>query len=121
MTGTAFSYEDVVRAHERLVGVVKMANFQTRRYVNEPRQQTISVRTGRHQQSPRTGAALSRRNERRLNDVMHRRVKVLNFAYHQGIVAAHFQRKNFLRVCGKLLMQVPPGLRTAGEKQSVNA
>ena len=48
-------------------------------------------------------------------------IDVLNVTHNERIVAAHFERKNFLRLRGKLLMQMLSGLRTPREEQAVDA
>ena len=52
---------------------------------------------------------------------MHRRIEIPIVTHHQRIVAAHFQGQNFLRLRGELAVQMGACLRTAGEKQAIDA
>ena len=51
---------------------------------------------------------------------MHRGVEIGVFTDHQRVVPAHFQREDFLGLCGELPVQMLSGLRTAGKEQAVN-
>ncbi|MNW16154.1 hypothetical protein D3C71_2149100 [compost metagenome] len=50
---------------------------------------------------------------------MHSGVKIIRIFNNQGIVTAHFQRQNFLRLTCQLAMQLISRSRTAGEQQAV--
>ena len=52
---------------------------------------------------------------------MHRCIEMLIFPHNQRIVSTHFQRENFLRLCGKLLVQLFARLRATGKEQAIDA
>ncbi len=52
---------------------------------------------------------------------MYCRIDISDILYQQRVIATHFQRQNFLRPAGKLLVQIVTGAGATGKKQAVDA
>ena len=94
---------------------VPCIRHQTRGHLNEARQERIALRAVFHQQTTGASTALSGGDKRRLDRQMYSGVKIIRIFNNQGIVTAHFQRQDFLRLTCQLAMQLISRSRTAGE------
>ena len=84
------------RAHERRRLLVESTYFNARTHRHQARQQGIAPGTLRHQQAARAGATLARRDKRRLDDGVHRRIHVGDFVHDQRVITAHFQGQDLV-------------------------
>ncbi len=108
------------RAHERLFGGVIEADLDLADHLDQSLDQGIAPLAALDKQAAGAGAALTRGDERRLDDGMHRTVDVAHIFHDQRVVAAHLQRQNFARLAGKLLMEEMTGAGGAGKEEAVD-